>query len=96
MEKIYKSEEEFLKDYSPERFEKLSMTADILIFSVSSEESTNYRKTDKKKMSILLVKRNNYPFKDKWCLPGGFVDIKEDLDVAPVRILKNETNLDDI
>ena len=96
MEKIYKSEEEFLKDYNPERFEKLSMTADILIFSVSSEESTNYRKTDKKKMSILLVKRNNYPFKDKWCLPGGFVDIKEDLDVAPVRILKNETNLDDI
>ena len=59
MEKIYKSEEEFLKDYNPERFEKLSMTADILIFSVSNEESTNYRKTDKKKMSILLVKRNN-------------------------------------
>jgi len=96
MKKVYKSEEEFLKDYNPDEFEKLSMTADILIFSVSSEESTNYRKTDKKKMSILLVKRDNYPFKDKWCLPGGFVDIKEDLDVAPIRILKNETNLDDI
>ena len=96
MERIYKSEEEFLNDYNPDEFEKLSMTADILIFSVSNEESTNYRKTDKKKMSILLVKRNNYPFKDMWCLPGGFVDIKEDLDVAPIRILKNETNLDDI
>ena len=96
MEKVYKTEEEFLKDYNPDEFEKLSMTADILIFSVSSEESTNYRKTDKKKMSILLVKRDNYPFKDRWCLPGGFVDIKEDLDVAPIRILKNETNLDDI
>ena len=96
MERIYKSEEEFLKDYNSDDFEKLSMTADILIFSVSSEESTNYRKTDKKKMSILLVKRENYPFKDKWCLPGGFVDIKEDLDAAPIRILKNETNLDDI
>lgn len=96
MERIYKSEEEFLNDYNPDEFEKLSMTADILIFSVSNEESTNYRKTDKKKMSILLVKRENYPFKDMWCLPGGFVDIKEDLDVAPIRILKNETNLDDI
>ena len=94
--KTYNSEEEFLKDYDSSLFEKLSMTADILIFSVSSEESTNYRKTDKKKMSILLVKRDNYPFKDRWCLPGGFVDIKEDLDVAPIRILKNETNLDDI
>jgi len=96
MEKIYNSEEEFLKDYNPDDFKKLSMTVDILIFSVSNEESTNYRKTDKKKMSILLVKRNTYPFKDKWCLPGGFVSYDEDLDVAPVRILKSETNLDDI
>ena len=96
MEKIYNSEEEFLKDYNPDAFEKLSMTADILIFSISSEEESNYRKTDKKKMSILLVKRDNYPFKDKWCLPGGFVDINENLDDAPRRILKNETNVDNI
>ncbi len=96
MNNVYKSEEEFLKNYNSDDFEKLSMTADILIFSVSSEESDNYRKTDKKKMSILLVKRNNYPFKDKWCLPGGFVDINEDLDDAPVRILKRETNIDNI
>ena len=55
MEKVYNSEEEFLKDYNSDDFEKLSMTTDILIFSVSSEEVDNYRKTDKKKMSILLV-----------------------------------------
>lgn len=96
MEKVYNSEEEFLKDYNSDDYEKLSMTVDILIFSVSNEERTNYRKTDKKKMSILLVKRDNYPFKDKWCLPGGFVDVNEDLDVAPARILKKETNIDDI
>ena len=96
MEKIYNSEEEFLKDYDSSKFEKLSMTTDILIFSVSSEEVDNYRKTDKKKMSILLVKRDNYPFKDKWCLPGGFIDINEDLDEAPKRILKKETNVDNI
>ena len=96
MEKVYTSEEEFLRDYNPNSFEKLSMTTDILIFSVSSEEVDNYRKTDKKKMSILLVKRDNYPFKDKWCLPGGFIGIDENLDDAPIRILKNETNLDNI
>ena len=96
MEKIYKSEEEFLRNYNPNDFTSLSVTADILIISVSSEESTNYRKTDSKKMSILLVKRNNYPFKDKWCLPGGFVSYDEDLDKAPIRILKRETNLEDI
>ena len=96
MEKIYNSEEEFLRDYDSSKFEKLSMTTDILIVSVSSEEVDNYRKTDKKKMSILLVKRDNYPFKDKWCLPGGFLDIKEDLEDCPRRILAKETNLHDI
>lgn len=96
MENNYKTEAEFLKNYNSDEFEKLSLTTDILIFSVSSEESNNYRKTDTKKMSILLVKRDNYPFKDKWCLPGGFVDIDEDLDEAPKRILKREANLDNI
>lgn len=96
MEKVYKTEQEFLKDYDSSKFEKLSMTTDILVISVSNEEVDNYRKTDKKKMSILLVKRDNYPFKDKWCLPGGFIGIDEDLDEAPKRILKKETNVDNI
>lgn len=94
--KTYASEEEFLKAYDPNQFERLSVTTDILILSVSSEESTNYRKTDKKHMSVLLVKRNDYPFKDQWCLPGGFVGYNEELEDAPKRILKNETNLKNI
>lgn len=95
--KEYKTEEEFLKDYDSSCFEKLSMTADILILSVSSKDSTNYRKTDKKMMSILLVKRNDYPYKDKWCLPGGFLDPKtETLEECAKRVLKRETNLSHI
>ena len=93
---MYKSEEEFLKNYNPNDFDRLAVTADILVVSVSSEGVDNYRKTDKKKMSILLVKRDNYPFKDKWCLPGGFIKVDEDLDDAPKRILKKETNVDNI
>lgn len=92
----YSSEEEFLKAYNPEDFDRLSITTDILIFSVSSEEEENYRKLSKKYFSILLVKRDDYPFKGKWCLPGGFVAIDEDLEDAPRRILENETNLHDI
>ena len=94
--KEYKSEEEFLKDYNPDEFKKLSLTTDILVLSVSSTDSSNYRKTDEKSMSVLLVKRDNYPFKDKWCLPGGFIKIDENLDDAPIRVLKNETNVDNI
>ncbi len=95
--KEYKSEEEFLKDYDPSIFEKLSMTTDILLVSVSSISQGNYRKTSKKMMSILLVKRASYPYKDKWCLPGGFLDPKtEDLEQCAKRVLKKETNLSDI
>jgi len=96
MEKQYLTEKEFLKDYDSSKFEKLSMTADILIFSVSDGVQENYRKLNEKHFSVLLVKRNNYPFKDKWCLPGGFVKIDESIDDAAVRILADETNLHNI
>ena len=97
MEKKYNSEEEFLKDYNAKDFDQLSMTADILLISVSSEETNNYRKNSKKMMSILLVKRDEYPFKDKWCLPGGFLDPKkETLENCAKRVLKRETNLSNI
>ena len=86
MDKIYNSEQEFLNAYDPSSYDRFSITADILLFSVSNENTENYRKTDEKKMSILLVKRNDYPYKDKWCLPGGFVKVDEDLDDAPARI----------
>ena len=97
MEKVYKNEEEFLKDYNPKDFDQLSMTADILLISVSSEETSNYRKNSKKMMSILLVKRDDFPFKDKWCLPGGFLDPnKETLEECAKRVLKRETNISNV
>ena len=73
------------------------MTSDILLISVSDEESNNYRKTSKKMMSILLVKRDDFPYKGKWCLPGGFLNPKtETLEDCAKRVLKNETNLSNI
>lgn len=92
----YNSEEEFLKAYNPKDYDQISLTTDILILSISNESQNNYRKTSKKYMSVLLVKRNDYPFKDKWCLPGGFLQINEELEECPKRILKNETNLQNI
>ena len=95
--KKYKNEKEFLEDYDDTKYDKLSMTSDILLVSVSNKDNTNYRKTSKKMISILLVKRDEFPFKDKWCLPGGFLNPKkETLDECAKRILKKETNLSEI
>ena len=96
MKNQYPSEEEFLRNYDSSKYERLSMTTDILIMSVSTEESDNYRKLEQKKFSILLVKRNDYPFKDKWCLPGGFIRMDETLEEATKRVLETETNLKNI
>ena len=94
---MYKSEEDFLKDYDSSIYEKLSITADILLISISDEEKEDYRKNNKKEMSILLVKREEYPYKDKWCLPGGFIDPnKETLEDCANRVLKSETKLENI
>ena len=95
--KEYETEEEFLKDYDSRVFEKLSMTTDIAMISVSNEDTNNYRKNDKKRMSVLLVKRDDYPYKDKWCLPGGFLNPKDEtLEQCARRVLKGETNLSNI
>lgn len=93
---MYKSEEEFLKNYDSSIFEKLSITSDILIFSISDGFQENYRKLNEKHFSVLLVKRGDYPFKDKWCLPGGFIKMNETTEEAANRILATETNLHDI
>lgn len=45
---------------------------------------------------LLLIKRAKEPFKGKWALPGGFVDIDEELQDAIERELAEETSLVDV
>lgn len=47
-------------------------------------------------IQVLLVKRLNEPFKDKWAIPGGYVRLSENLDQAALRVLKERTNVDNI
>lgn len=92
-----KEEKQFLENYDSTQFEKLSMTTDIVIISVSDKEQSDYRKTSDKKLSILLVKRTDFPYKGNWSLPGGFLDAKKErLEDCAIRVLENETNLKDI
>jgi len=43
--------------------------------------------------SVLLIERGREPFKGKWALPGGFIDMDEELETACRRELEEETGL---
>ena len=73
---------------------EIKFATDLLIFAINEISNDNCRELSKKKLSILLVKRNHKPFKDKWCLPGGFILDDETSLIGAERILKKETNLD--
>jgi 8-oxo-dGTP diphosphatase len=43
---------------------------------------------------ILLIKRAVEPYKGAWCIPGGFIEIDENIREAGIRELKEETGLE--
>ena len=93
---IYSSEEDFLKDYDSHKFDKPSVTNELIIFTTENMEEENIRKVPRKGMQVLLVKRDEYPEKGKWAIPGGFVHINESLEDGATRKLKEETGMDNV
>ena len=47
-------------------------------------------------VKILLIKRNNNPYKDAWALVGGALYNNEDLDAAINREIKEKTGIENI
>lgn len=87
------SEKEFLKNYNAKEYERPSVTADVAVFMVSSEDSSDYIRDPENKLRLLLIKRRGHPFRDMWALPGGFFQKGETIDECALRELYEETKV---
>ncbi len=43
--------------------------------------------------TVLLIERGREPYKGKWALPGGFIDMDESFETACLRELQEETGI---
>jgi len=59
-----------------------AVSTDIVIFTLQD-----------KQLKVLLIQRAYDPYRGHWSLPGGFVEIDEDLDSAALRELEEETGV---
>ncbi len=90
------TEREFIKSYDPNKYDRPSVTNDVLIFTTEDLIEKNTRIVLKKKLQILLIQRKNHPHIHKWAIPGGFVEMKEDLIEGAYRELQEETGISDV
>ena len=59
-----------------------AVTTDIVIFTIRD-----------KQLKLLLIMRGGEPYKGNWALPGGFVQLEEDLESGARRELAEETGI---
>jgi 8-oxo-dGTP diphosphatase len=64
------------------KYPRPSLTVDVVAFTI---------KTDR--LCVLLIQRAQEPFRGYWALPGGFVNIDEELGAAASREFEEETGI---
>ncbi len=62
-----------------------AVTTDVVVFTISKD-----------KLKLLLIRRGLDPYKGSWALPGGFLNLEEDLEECAIRELQEETGLNDM
>jgi len=67
------------------RYPHPAVTTDVVVFTIREQ-----------RLHLLLIQRANPPYQGQWALPGGFLDIDEDINACASRELAEETGLTDL
>ncbi|QUL54866.1 NUDIX hydrolase [Paenibacillus tritici] len=90
------TEREFLEQYRAGDYERPSVAADMVIFTVTDSEVDTRSKPPAKELRILLIRRGGHPYLGHWALPGGFIQPDETGEQAAARELFEETGVTDV
>ncbi|MES2018491.1 MAG: NUDIX domain-containing protein [Pseudomonadota bacterium] len=74
-----RTEQEFLRTYNVHDYDVPLTSVDLVIFTMRDQV-----------LQVLLVRRADHPCRGKWALPGGFIDLRGDvdLDATALRTLR--------
>jgi 8-oxo-dGTP diphosphatase len=61
------------------------VTTDVVLFTLRERA-----------LCVLLIERSNTPYQGMWALPGGFLEIAEDLEACAKRELQEETGIEGV
>lgn len=73
----FTSEADYLRHYNIHDYDIPLVSVDVVILTLHED-----------RLKVLLVKRGDYPQKGKWALPGGFIDVERDQDLAETALRK--------
>ncbi len=64
------------------RYPRPMVTVDAVVFALREA-----------RLHVLLIERGHEPFKGMWALPGGFLEMEEELEAGAARELEEETGV---
>lgn len=77
----------FLAAYDENKYRRPSVTVDMAVFTLLKNTQNRHV------LGVLLIRRKDHPFIGRWALPGGFVNMEEDIEAAAARELQEETGI---
>ncbi len=84
------------EDYNINDYDRPSVATDIVVFTMRKNPSESYRHLSEMRLSVLLVKRKEEPYKGLLALPGGFTVRNETIEQTVKRKLYEKTGVKDV